>query len=253
VTNSDIVSRIRIGVGWLPSICNSESMHVMKSHKACRCLLVASVLMTLSSGVAAQEVEQPQQASPEQALPRLFVSDRLVLNVHSEPDQGGTRVATIETGDVVEEIGRSGNFVQVRLTDGREGWVGANYLTTDAPAATRLRERQDATSAAEKRSAAEVTRLKKEAAALQAQVDQMKAAAAPVPAAAATIASVESAVAQTPSSSSKSLPATTASTHAWPTWLWPVAIVLCVGAGFAAGYQTLARRIHRRFGGLRLY
>jgi SH3-like domain-containing protein len=225
----------------------------MKSHKAC--LLVASVLAALSSGVAAQEDEPPQQASLEQALPRLFVSDRLVLNVHSEPDQGGTRVATIETGDVVEEIGRSDNFVQVRLTDGREGWVGANYLTTDAPAATRLRERQDATSAAEKRSAAELTRLKKETAALQSQIDQMKAAAvpAPVPAAAATIAPVEPAAPQTPSSSSEALPATSASPRVRPTWLWPIAIVLSLGVGFAAGYQTLARRIHRRFGGLRLY
>jgi SH3-like domain-containing protein len=225
----------------------------MKSHTVCVCLLVASVVMALSSGVAAQEDEQLQQASPQQALSRLFVSDRLVLNVHSEPDQGGTRIATIETGDVVEEIGRSDNFVQVRLTDGREGWVGASYLTADAPAATRLRERQDATAAAEKRSAAEVTRLKKEAAALQAQIDQMKAAAVPVPAAAATIASVEPPAAQAPSSNSEPLPAIPTSTRAWPTWFWPFVIVLSLSAGFAAGYQTLARRIHRRFGGLRLY
>ena len=222
----------------------------MKSRKACRCLLVASVLAALSSGVAAQQDEETQ-ASPEGALPRLFVSDRLVLNVYSEPDQGGTRIATIETGDVVETIARSGNSVQVRLADGREGWVGASYLTTDAPAATRLRERQDATSAEAKRSAAEVTALKKEAAALQAQIDQMKA--APVPAAAATIASVEPVIAQAPSSSSESLPATSVSARAWPSWLWPVAIVFSLGAGFAAGYQTLARRIRRRFGGLRLY
>lgn len=222
----------------------------MKTHKAC--LLVASVLAALSSGVAAQEDEKTQ-ALPEGALPQLFVSDRLVLNVYSDPDQGGTRIATIETGDVVEAIARSGNSVQVRLADGREGWVGASYLTTDAPAANRLRERQDAASAEAKRSAAEITRLKKEAAALQAQIDQMTAAAVPVPAAAATIASVEPLAAQTPSSSSEPLPATSAPTRAWPTWLWPVVIVLSLGAGFASGYQTLARRIRRRFGGLRLY
>ena len=60
---------------------------------------------------------------------RLFVSEKLVLNVYSEPEQAGSRVGTIETGDAVDELERGEGFVRIRLSDGREGWVGTNYLT----------------------------------------------------------------------------------------------------------------------------
>ena len=110
-----------------------------------RCLTVAtlSLLLAVALPVAAQEEGQPTEPSEPVSPPRrLFVSDKLVLNVYSEPEQAGSRVGTIETGDAVDELERGEGFVRIRLSDGREGWVGTNYLTTDAPAAVQLRDLQ---------------------------------------------------------------------------------------------------------------
>jgi hypothetical protein len=38
-----------------------------------------------------------------------------------------------------------------------------------------------------------------------------------------------------------------------PIWLWTLIVVAAAGLAYAAGYQTLARRIHKKFGGLRIY
>src|SRR6185436_13516908 len=83
------------------------------------------------AGVAQDETVPGDQQQSAPAVRQLFVSDKLVLNVYSEPDQSGSRVASIETGDAVDELERDQGFVHIRLGDGREGWVGANYLTTD--------------------------------------------------------------------------------------------------------------------------
>ncbi|HKQ14224.1 MAG TPA: SH3 domain-containing protein, partial [Steroidobacteraceae bacterium] len=150
----------------------------MKTSARQRCLSVAtlSLLAVVAFPAAAQEEAQPepQQAEPQaeatQPVRHLFVSDKLVLNVYSEPEQAGSRVATIETGDVVDELERAQGFVRIRLSDGREGWVGSNYLTTDAPAAVQLRDLQrqqkGSTQAVDKKAAEEIARLKKESEAL---------------------------------------------------------------------------------------
>ena len=57
----------------------------------CRAGLIAAVAAFASGALHAQQ---------------LYVADKLVLNVYQEPDQGSGRVATIETGDTVEEIER---------------------------------------------------------------------------------------------------------------------------------------------------
>jgi hypothetical protein len=36
-------------------------------------------------------------------------------------------------------------------------------------------------------------------------------------------------------------------------WLWLLVVVLAAGLAYAAGYQSLARRIRKKFGGLRIY
>src|SRR5687767_5185930 len=142
----------------------------MKTSDANRCLLIATISLLAATLPLAGLAQEETAQAPE----RRYVSDKLVLNVYAEPDQSGGRVATIQTGDSVEELERAGNQVRVRLEDGREGWVGANYLTSDAPAAVRLRELErdqkaptPAAPVPDKKLLEEIARLKKENAALQ--------------------------------------------------------------------------------------
>jgi uncharacterized protein YgiM (DUF1202 family) len=242
----------------LPIRGNSESIRPMKTSARQRCLSVAtlSLLAVVAFPAAAQEEAQPepQQAEPQpeatQPVRHLFVSDKLVLNVYSEPEQAGSRVTTIETGDAVDELERGQGFVRIRLSDGREGWVGSSYLTTDAPAAVQLRDLQrqqkGSTQAVDKKAAEEIARLKKESEALQSQVTELKAAAAaPAPA--------DEGVLEGASPAPQRLAAATSANTGGSTWLWSLIVVLAAGLAYAAGYQTLARRIRKKFGGLRIY
>jgi hypothetical protein len=232
----------------------------MRKLARARCLSVAtlSLLAAVALPAAAQEEGQQQaeqtqpQAAPAEPLRRLFVSDKLVLNVYSEPEQAGSRVGTIETGDAVEELERGQGFVRIRLTDGREGWVGSNYLTSDAPAAVQLRDLQrqqkSASPAVDKKATEEIARLKKESESLQSPVKELNtAAAAPAPAPA------DEGVLEGASPAPQRLAAAAPVSGAGPIWMWVLIVVAAAGLAYAAGYQTLARRIHKKFGGLRIY
>jgi hypothetical protein len=182
---------------------------------------------------------------------RLFVSDKLVLNVYSEPEQAGSRVGTIETGDAVDELERGEGFVRIRLSDGREGWVGTNYLTTDAPAAVQLRDLQrqqkSTTQTVDRKAAEEIARLKKESESLQTQLKELKAAAAAAPA------PDDDGVLEGASPAPRELAAVAPASGGGSTWMWLLIVALAVGLAYAAGYQSLARRIRKKFGGLRVY
>jgi hypothetical protein len=219
-----------------------------------RCLTVAtlSLLLAVALPVAAQDEGQPTEPSEPVSPPRrLFVSDKLVLNVYSEPEQAGSRVGTIETGDAVDELERGEGFVRIRLSDGREGWVGTNYLTTDAPAAVQLRDLQrqqkSTTQAMDKKAAEEIARLKKESESLQAQLKELKAAAASAPA------PDDDGVLEGASPVPRELAAVAPASGGGSTWRWLLTVVLAAGLAYAAGYQSLARRIRKKFGGLRVY
>jgi SH3-like domain-containing protein len=216
----------------------------MKTSWSTSCLSVATLLLVTASALAQDETV------PEETR-RLFVSDKLVLNVYAEADQSSSRVATIETGDAVDELERTENYARVRLQDGREGWVGSNYLTDDAPAAVQLRELQrqqkSAAQGADKKSAEEIARLKKESESLQAQIKELKAAAAAPPPAPDD--GVLEGAATTPQTLTAAAPAGTGSAL----WIWPIVVVLAAGLAYAAGYQSLARKLRKKFGGLRIY
>lgn len=246
----------------LPAHDNSETMADMKTLGANRCLLIATISLVTATlpfaSVAQEEVPDDGSAASQQIPQRRYVSDKLVLNVYAEPDQSSERVATIQTGDSVEELEREGKLVRVRLEDGREGWVGANFLTSDAPAAVRLRElereQKTPTPGSDKKSLDEIARLKKENAALQGQVKELQ----------ARVTAAVTAAATAPEASERDIPPEPEVLHeeaelasvapsgpAW--WIWLIAIALTGALGFASGYQTLARRLRRKFGGLRIY
>lgn len=248
-------------------MATEDTITPMKTFGAIRCLFMATVSLVAAilplSGAAQEQAPDNVQAAPPQITQQRFVSDKLVLNVYAEPDQSSSRVATIQTGDAVEELERSGNLVRVRLEDGREGWVGANYLTRDAPAIVRLRELQrDQTTPAQvpdKKSVDEIARLKKENSALQAQANELQsrlAAAVAAPVNEGEPPPAEDPAAEEPAFEVASEPgefASTVSSGGGMWWAWLIAVLLAGTLGFASGYQMLARRIRKKFGGLRIY
>jgi SH3 domain protein len=180
-----------------------------------------------------------------------YVSDELVLNVYAEENNQGQRLATLHSGAGVETLSVNGEFTQVRLTDGTTGWVKSAFLTAKEPASFRVKqleeelERTRATTPALAEAAArsQVDRLTRELALKQAQLDAAQPDAAQPGA-------------------SRAAPGTTRAT-ADPTNTTPSrqtligvfcgALLAALAVGFWLGYATLARRVRRKFGGIRVY
>jgi hypothetical protein len=174
-----------------------------------------------------------------------YVSDQLVLNVYTEQNQQGQRLATLHSGARVETLATSADFTQVRLPDGTTGWVKSSYLTTDEPAAVRVKQLQEeldrsrATTPALAEAAAksELERREHALADKQAQLADKQAELD-----AALAAHVPGAGAAPP-----------AQPHTRGAGLWLGIAMAAAALGFWGGYATLARRVRRKFGGLKVY
>ena len=102
-----------------------------------------------------------------------------MLNVYSEQNQQGQRLATLHSGASVETLATSADFTQVRLRDGVTGWVKSSYLTTQEPASVRVkqleeeldRSRATTPALAEAAAKSEMERLQRELADKQSQLD----------------------------------------------------------------------------------
>lgn len=68
----------------------------------------------------------------------MYVTDRIMLGVHQEPESSSSLVTSIPTGTVVQSGDESGDFTKVTLPDDTEGWVNSGYLRKDKPAAAEL-------------------------------------------------------------------------------------------------------------------
>jgi SH3 domain protein len=174
-----------------------------------------------------------------------YVSDELLLGVYAEQDQQGERLATLHSGASVETLSSSGEFTQVRLSDGTTGWVKSAYLTTREPAAARVKQLEDelsrsratAPELAEAAARSEVERLKGELAAKQVELEAARGAKVDSTPAAQNFAGARHAAAEL----------------AAPLWVCAAAAFLALALGFYWGYATLARRVRRKFGGLKVY
>ncbi len=176
-----------------------------------------------------------------------YVSDELVLGVYAEENNQGQRLATLHSGARVETLLQNGDFTQVRLTDGTTGWVRSAFLITKEPAVVRvkqLEEELDRTRAttpalAEAAARSEVERLKQELASKQSELDAARSGTA-------IIATPDAGTAPT----APMLPQISASRWAE---IAVIATAIGLGCGFWLGYASLARRIRRKFGGLKVY
>jgi len=183
-----------------------------------------------------------------------FVSDELVLGVYAEQNGQGQRLATLHSGASVDTLSVNGEFTQVRVADGTTGWVKTIYLTNVVPATVRVkqleeeldRSRATTPALAEAAARSEVEQLKRELSSTQAALDAATQLAAP-PAAASGAATMGAAAA--PAGLSAGIAAAAAK---WP-WLAVLPLLATLGCGFWLGYATLARRIKRKFGGLKVY
>jgi uncharacterized protein YgiM (DUF1202 family) len=174
-----------------------------------------------------------------------YVSDQLVLNVYGEQNLKGERLATLHSGARVETLATRGDFTQVRLPDGTTGWVKSSYLTTDEPTAVRLKQleeeldRSRATTPALADAAArsELERRERDLADEEARLRDNQ-----VNFDAALAARAPSAGAAPP-----------VRPHTLGAGLWLGAALASGALGFWGGYATLARRVRRKFGGIKVY
>jgi SH3-like domain-containing protein len=201
----------------------------------------------IATGIVALSIASVTFADP------LYVSDKLVVNVYAEADQESSKVTTLDSGDAVDSIEKVDTYTHVRLADNREGWIKSSYLTAQVPAVVRLKELEKERGAnAPAPSSAQLAKLndelkqvKEQNAGLQAELAAAKKIAPPAPVIVQPTpkhAEAEHAVLnQAPPDESDRI-----------TWITAIAL-LCVAIGFTLGYQTLARKIRRKYGSVRIY
>jgi hypothetical protein len=187
-----------------------------------------------------------------------YVSDELVLGVYAEQNGQGQRLATLHSGATLDTLAVNGEFTQVRLSDGTVGWVKSTYLTAREPATARVKEleeemdRRHATTPelAEAAAHTELTQLKRDLAAKQAELDAALAAAA----AAANGAVAAATPPGSPRSATAGLDAPRAADASFlHRFAAIISAAVSLALGFWMGYATLARRIRQKFGGIKVY
>lgn len=186
-----------------------------------------------------------------------YVTDELVLGVYAEQNNQGQRLATLHSGASVETLSVNGEFTEVRLSDGTTGWVKSTFLITREPATARVkqleeeldRSRATTPALAEAAARSEVAQLQRELAAKQEELDTARRELAAPEAAAGGVSAGATQGGARPAGAMAAL-APVVATHPWT---WGVAIAVALACGFWLGYATLARRIKRKFGGLKVY
>jgi len=74
------------------------------------------------------------------AAETVYVTDELRLGVRNNPNSAERSFATVVTGDALQVLDRSGDYIKVRAKDGTEGWVSKAYVLSEKPARLQLDE-----------------------------------------------------------------------------------------------------------------
>lgn len=72
-----------------------------------------------------------------------YISERLYLGLYAVPDSTTEPVKTLASGTSVEVVQRLGEYVQLQLKDGTEGWARAEFVSKEPPAKTLVKELTD--------------------------------------------------------------------------------------------------------------
>jgi len=175
-----------------------------------------------------------------------YVTDNLRLGLHAAEDTSDRAFRVLESGQPMEVLLRAGNYANVRLPDGTEGWVKTGYLVDEKPAKLIVAEtaaERDAlvTELAEARAAfaepaATIENLKAEATGLKTQLDSAQAQVTKLQEENASIQGMKERY-------RGSVPLT---------WVGG-AILVCLIAGLLAGLWWADRSNRKRHGGIRIY
>ena len=68
----------------------------------------------------------------------MYVTDVLRLTLRSGPTAGSEIIGVIQSGQSLEVVTEIDRWAQVRLSDGREGWVQIRYLTSEKTSELKL-------------------------------------------------------------------------------------------------------------------
>ena len=79
----------------------------------------------------------PLVAAPATAQ-TLYVTDRIVADLYTQPNAVGTPAARLPTGTAVQLLARRNGFVRVRTPENHEGWVSSRLLQAEVPAQVAL-------------------------------------------------------------------------------------------------------------------
>jgi SH3 domain protein len=176
----------------------------------------------------------------------LYVTDVLRLGIYATQDATDRPFDNLVSGTAVEVLQRVPNYAQVRLGDGRDGWVKSAFLVPEKPAQARVGElekqfeRLSAETAAAKQAQQDA---ETELARLTHQVESTSGAHE------ATQASLEQLEAENREYQERF----DLYRHSLP-WQWVVpAVVVALVGGFVCGLWWLDARIRRRHGGFRVY
>jgi len=175
-----------------------------------------------------------------------YVTDNLRLGLHAAEDTSDRAFRVLESGQPMEVLLRAGNYANVRLPDGTEGWVKSGYLVDEKPAklivAETMTERDAlaaelaAAQAAFAEPAATIENLQSETTELVSQLDSAQ----------AQITALQEENASIQGMKEKyrgSVPLS---------WVG-AAILVCLIAGMLAGLWWSDRASRKRHGGIRIY
>lgn len=171
-----------------------------------------------------------------------YVTDSLRLGIHAAADTSDRAFDNLVSGAVVEILERNPNYARVRLTDGREGWVKANYLVTVKPAAARVGELE-----------AEIEGLRGSVAAAKAAQTAAENQLGALTNQAGSLEAIHDKVSRLESENHAYEERLAAYRTTLPLAWVLLAVVLAGAAGFAGGLWWLDSSIRRRHGGFRVY
>lgn len=175
-----------------------------------------------------------------------YVTDNLRLGLHQSENTSDRAFRMLDSGQALEVLYRDGNYANVQLPDGMQGFVKAAYLVSDKPArlivaetiAERdaLRDELNATKEALAEPAAAI-------AALESQRDELSTSLANAQSQVADLQEQNESLSGLQERYKGSLPLS---------WV-AVALAVVLVAGFLLGNWWVDHRIRKRHGGIRIY